>query len=266
MPSIECQAQATMETTVAMIPSAPGIRPQHILLIVATLAVCLAADAGSGFAAQTVISTGVWGVWFYLLGCVRPEQRFTLIACLVIATAGEIFLSLVWGLYTYRLGNIPPFVPPAHVLLLLLGISLARKMPEAVALAIIGCAAVYTLVAAATGFDTLGVPMFLLLAAASLAMPHQRRLYASTFVLSLALELYGTWLGIWTWEHDVPGFTLVTTNPPGAAGSLYCVLDALVAMAALLFGPRIAAGPVRQVSGMLPPNAAPIYDPSPPSA
>jgi hypothetical protein len=255
-----------METTVAMMPSVPGIRPQHILLIVATLAVCLAADAGSGFAVQAAISAGVWGVWLYLLGRVHPQQRFALIACLVIATAGEIFLSLVWGLYTYRLGNIPPFVPPAHVLLLLLGISLARKMPEAVALAIIGSGAVYTLLAAAAGFDTLGVPMFLLLAAASLAMPRQRRLYASTFVLSLVLELYGTWLGIWTWNHDVPGFALVTSNPPGAAGSLYCVLDALVAMATLLMTQRVAARAARPGSGILQAGAAPIYDPGPPSA
>jgi len=46
-------------------------------------------------------------------------------------------------------------------------------------------------------------------------------------VLSLALELYGTWLGNWTWARNVPGIALVTTNPPGAAGAFYCALDAL---------------------------------------
>ena len=61
-----------------------------------------------------------------------------LMACLVIATAGEIVLSLGWGLYTYRLDNIPLFVPPGHVLLLLLGLSLARRMSDGAALAIIG--------------------------------------------------------------------------------------------------------------------------------
>ena len=35
-------------------------------------------------------------------------------------------------------------------------------------------------------------------------MPRHRPLYASTFLLALALELYGTWLGNWTWAREVP--------------------------------------------------------------
>jgi len=69
-------------------------------------------------------------------------------------------------------------------------------------------------------------------------MPAQRRLYASTFLLSLALELGGTWLGDWTWTPEVPVLGLVTTNPPGAAGALYCALDALVAGTSLVLGVR----------------------------
>ena len=72
-------------------------------------------------------------------------------------------------------------------------------------------------------------------------MPRQRRLYASTFVLALALELYGTWLGNWSWAHEVPGMPLVTTNPPGAAGAFYCALDALVLLASIRIVPRLSA-------------------------
>jgi hypothetical protein len=231
-----------------------GIREQQILLIVATLALGLAADVHSGFAGQYAISAGFWGVLFYLLGRVDRDERRALMACLVIATAGEMFCSVVWGLYTYRLGNIPLFVPPGHALMLLLGISLARRVPEVAAHAIIGCAAIYSLAAAAGGVDTLGVPLFLVLAAASLAMPRQRRLYASTFVLTLALELYGTWLGNWTWAREVPGMALVTTNPPGAAGAFYCALDALVAATSLLIARRLStrtARPSTDVLGLL---------------
>jgi hypothetical protein len=59
-------------------------------------------------------------------------------------------------------------------------------------------------------------------------MPGRRGLFASTFLLSLLLELFGTWLGNWTWVREVPGVPLVTTNPPVAAGAFYCMLDALV--------------------------------------
>jgi len=232
--------------------SASGIRQQQILLIVATLAIGLAADVHTGFAGQYAISAGFWGVLFYLFGRVDSDERRAVMACLVIATAGEIFCSLVWGLYTYRLGNIPLFVPPGHALMLLLGISLARGVPEDAACAIIGCVAIYSLAAAAAGVDTFGAPLFLVLATASLAMPRQRRLYASTFVLTLALELYGTWLGNWTWAREVAGTALVTTNPPGAVGAFYCALDALVAAASLPMARRLSTRTARPSAGVLP--------------
>jgi hypothetical protein len=206
------------------------------LLIVAGLAVTLVADAHAGFALQAAIGLALWALLSWLLGGVDAEERRALMACVVIATAGEMFLSLGWGVYTYRLGNIPLYVPPGHALMLMLGIRLAHTMPESVARAIIGCAAIYALAAAATGLDTFGVLLCLLLAGAAVAMPAQRRLYASTFLLSLALELGGTWLGNWSWAPEVPLLGLVTTNPPGAAGALYCALDALVGATSLVVG------------------------------
>jgi hypothetical protein len=112
-----------------------------------------------------------------------------------------------------------------------------------VAYAIFGCAAVYSLAAAVLGVDTLGVALFLVLAVAWIFMPEQRRLYASTFVLSLLLELYGTWLGNWNWAHQVPATALVTTNPPGVVGAFYCALDASVASASMLLARLWSARP-----------------------
>jgi hypothetical protein len=48
------------------------------------------------------------------------------------------------------------------------------------------------------------------------------------FVLSLAMEIYGTWLGNWTWSEVVPHWGLTTINPPLAAGAFYCMLDLLI--------------------------------------
>jgi hypothetical protein len=203
----------------------------RILLIVATLVGGLAADMYTNIVGQTVIGLIVWLTLSSLLSDVDSDTRFMLMACLVIATAGEIVLSLGWGLYTYRLDNIPLFVPPGHVLLLLLGLSLARRMSDGAALTIIGSAGIYSLAVAAAGIDTFGVLLFGILLTASVVMPRQRRLYASTFVLALALELWGTWLGNWSWAREVPGTSLVTTNPPMAAGAFYCALDALVVVA-----------------------------------
>lgn len=218
--------------------TASGIRAPHILLIAAALPAGLAVDLHTGFAGQAAIGVAFWALLSWLFGHVSAEERRALMACVVIATAGEMFLSLGWGLYTYRLGNIPLYVPPGHALMLLLGLRLAQQMPEFVARAIIGCVTIYSLAAAAVGLDTFGVLLCLLLAGAALAMPAQRRLYASTFALSLTLELGGTWLGNWSWAPEVPVLGLVTTNPPGAAGAFYCALDALVAGTSLLVGAR----------------------------
>ena len=218
--------------------SSAGVGPRQAFLIVGVLAVGLALDVRTDFIGQAVLGVVIWVVLFYLLRRIDPTVRWALLACLVIATAGELFLSLVWGLYTYRLENVPFFVPPGHAMLLLLGIRLAQRMSTRTAHAILGCAAAYALVAGVTGIDTLALPLLAMLAVVSYLLPTHRTLYASTFLLALALELYGTWLGNWWWSREVPVLALVTTNPPGIASAFYAVLDALVACTALALGRR----------------------------
>jgi len=216
--------------------SLPEIRLPQSLAVATALALGLWADIHTRLPGQIAIGVLTWGLLMALIAPLPSPQRRLFIACVAIATAGELFLSLGWGLYTYRLGNVPMFVPPGHALMLMLGIALAARMPEAAAGVVLGAAGAYALAAAAVGFDTLGVPLALVLAVAVLALPSHRRLFASTFVLCLALELYGTTLGNWSWHGDVPWVGLVTTNPPGVAGAFYAALDALVfaALAALV--------------------------------
>jgi hypothetical protein len=218
--------------------TAERIRAPLVLLIVAALAASLVADAHGELAGQAAAGLCLWALLSWLLGRVSAQERRALMACVVIATAGEMFFSLGWGLYTYRLGNIPLYVPPGHALMLMLGTRLAHRMPEAAARAVIGGASIYSLAAAAAGLDTFGVLLCLVFAGVAFAMPAQRRLYASTFLLSLALELGGTWLGNWSWAREVPLLGLTTTNPPGAVGAFYCALDALVAGTSMLVAAR----------------------------
>ena len=222
-----------------------GIRRLHVLLIVLSIGVGLAIDARSDLPGQLAVSAAVWIILIYVLRSVAPLERRTLFACLFIATIGELFLSLVWGLYTYRLDNVPFFVPPGHVMLLVLAIALSQRLTQRAAAIVLIGAGIYALAAAAAGLDTLAVPLMLLLGAVAIAMPQHLRLYASTFLLALALELYGTWLGNWTWAREVPVVELVTTNPPALASAFYAVLDALVACTVFLFARRMHAPSLR---------------------
>ncbi len=221
--------------------TSPVLTPTQYTVVVLSIAVGLAIDVRVDIVGQTAMSVAQWALMFLLLTRVQPGQRSSLMACLAIATAGELVLSLAWGLYVYRLGNVPFFIPPGHVLLLLLGMETARRLPSRAADAIFGVAALYAAGSAIAGYDTLGLGLFALLAAAWMLLPAQRRLYASTLVLALLLELYGTALGSWLWVPDVPWTGLVTTNPPLLAGAFYCALDALVAAIAPRIVPQRAA-------------------------
>jgi hypothetical protein len=179
---------------------------------------------------QVVVSAAAWLVCLGLFVRSGERARPVLLACLVFATAGEVFLSLVWGLYEYRLSNIPLFVPPGHVLLFFLGTQIAARLPERSEWWIALLALPVVLLFAWQGRDTLGPLLYGLFVACMLISP-SRRLYATMFVLSLAMELYGTWIGNWVWAREVPWLGLATLNPPIAAGAFYCVLDFLVVSA-----------------------------------
>jgi hypothetical protein len=189
---------------------------------------------------QIVVSACTWALCGALYLRIGSRGRPALIACLVFATAGEVFLSLAWGLYEYRLHNIPPFVPPGHVLLFFLGTQLAERMPAGSERWIAALALPLVALFAWQGRDTLG-PVLYGLFLLCLWISPSRRLYATMFVLSLAMELYGTWIGNWTWAAHVPLLGLTTLNPPIAAGAFYCVLDLLVVTATSRIAPARTA-------------------------
>lgn len=196
-------------------------------LIVATIVVGLAVDRHGGAHGQLLASLAAWAVLARLWSVSAPAQRPALLACLAYATAGEVFLSLTWGLYDYRLGNIPLFVPPGHVLLFHLGTRLAARLRDGAEWWIATAALAVVVALALAGRDTLGPALFALFAACMM-LSASRRLYATMLVLSLAMELWGTWLGNWAWRREVPWTGLVTANPPLAAGAFYAALDLLV--------------------------------------
>jgi hypothetical protein len=199
---------------------------RHLALVAGfTILAGLAIDRFGGAWGQPLVSLWVWGllgVLLYRSAGLRPQ----LLACLTIATAGEVVLSLAWGLYDYRLGNLPLFVPPGHVLLYWLGLYLAERLPGRLVALTSWLALVAVSVLALAGRDWLGPPLLLLFLVCVWKGPSPR-LYVTMFLLSLVMELWGTWLGNWSWRSSVPGLGWPVSNPPLAAGAFYCVLDLL---------------------------------------
>lgn len=205
---------------------------QRGLLIAIPLIIILGllVDQNAGPWGQPVVCAVAWAAYLILLKSESSALRLALLQCLVIATIGEVILSLVWGLYDYRLHNIPLFVPPGHVLLFWFGLRTVSLLPPRlldVAALVSGLA---MLLLAVTGHDILSVPLWLMFAACWVFGP-ARRFYTWMFIIALAMEVYATIIGNWAWRGIVPGLDVPTTNPPLAAGAFYCMLDVIVLFA-----------------------------------
>ena len=214
----------------------------NAVLVVATFVIGLIVDRYSGFGGQLAVGAWWWALMFRLIATSPPQWRVPFYCCLIWATAGEIFLSLVWGLYTYRLGNIPFFVPPGHVFLFWLGLVYAPQLSRFFVGAVPLAAVAYGVYALAAGIDTFSVPLIGLFLLCWL-QPQGRRLYSLMLVMALMLELYGTWIGNWAWHANVPHFALSSNNPPIAAGSFYCMLDVLIGLSVRSIISRHASSP-----------------------
>lgn len=216
-----------------LLPSNPleSIAPQLSRVMAATLVftviVGLPVDRAGGIPGQLAVGLWTWAVFLILLERINQHLRVRLMLCLVIATIGECGLSLVWGLYVYWLENVPFFVPPGHVLLFTLGLTLSPLLPRWGLFLVAAFAAGYGTTACLTSTDTVSAALALLFLI-FMAFGRHRQLYATMFVMSLLMELYGTWIGNWAWVGKVPGLPLSSANPPLCVGALYCVLDLLV--------------------------------------
>ena len=183
---------------------------------------------------QWVVSLWTWALFALLLAKTPSTQRIELVACLLIAGTGEVICALFWGAYEYRLGNVPLFVPPGHVLLFWLGMRMVLALAPDQQRFLVRLTIVSSVALGATlgAFDLDRLSMALVaILLVCLAKGREPVLYAVMFWLALAMELYGTALGNWHWPSTTPIVGLSAANPPFAAGVFYAVLDLLVGAA-----------------------------------
>jgi hypothetical protein len=205
------------------------------------LAALLALDHFANYPEQLALGVLTCAVLAGALTRVPVERRAQALGVVAFATIGEITGSLIWGVYSYRLHNLPLFVPPAHGLVYLTGLSLAVSA-RAHARALVVLAAVAATTWAVLGLTLLpqrdvagaiGVPLLLLF----LWRGRNRAVYAGVFLVVAALELYGTAIGTWRWASELPGLGIPDGNPPSGVASGYVWFDVM----ALLVAPFVVA-------------------------
>src|SRR6266550_3721403 len=185
-----------------------------------------------------------------LVAALRPlslERRVQTLLVVGVATCMEVVGSILWGVYTYRLHNLPLFVPPGHGLVYLAGISLSetalvRARPRGFVLVVAACAATWGVVGLTMlpRFDlggAIGVSVFLFF----LWKGRVPVVYGGVFFVVLFLELWGTAVGLWQLHRRTPGLGLPMGNPPSGAMSGYVLFD-IVAIAVTAWLLRVRRG------------------------
>ena len=189
--------------------------------------------------------------WVALVVAARPlprERQAQVAVVICAATVAEVTGSIVWGVYSYRLDNLPTFVPPAHGLVFMAGLALSealhRHARALVAVAAAGAVAWgvlgLTVLPRTDAAGALGIPLLL----AFLCWSRGRAAYAGVFLVVGALELYGTAIGTWRWAAELPGLGIPDGNPPSGVASGYVWFDVM----ALLLAPRL----LRLLAGLRP--------------
>lgn len=182
---------------------------------------------------QLLLGASTWAV--LLLACRGlPPERLAQIALVVVAaTCTEVVGSILWGVYEYRLGNLPAFVPPGHGLVYLTGLRLSecgfvRRRPRPFVLGVLAVSLVWT-VAGLTVMPRLDVAGALgaVTFAACLFWGRAPTIYAGVFVAVAALEWYGTGVGTWRWAETIPGLGIPDGNPPSGVASGYVLFDVI---------------------------------------
>lgn len=197
------------------------------------VAIALPLDRSSTATQQIALSLLAWVFLGIALVLQPPPIRVQVVVLVVVATVLECVGSLIWGAYTYRLDNLPLYVPAGHGLFYLsalraASLPLLQRHARAIVIAVMAGASawmLYGLVARPLP-DLLGFVTWAIFIR-FIVRGRYPLLYAVSFAMTTALELYGTGLGIWTWSPVLPVLMLPAGNPPTGIGAGYAAMDAL---------------------------------------
>ena len=173
---------------------------------------------------------------------VLRSPRWALFSAIFIATGElEIFGSLIWGVYRYRLHNVPLFVPPGHGMVYLFGLLAARtpvvlRYGKRVAHVVLAgattwAAAGLTILPVITGRVDLQGALCLPVFAYFVLRSPRWALFSAIFIATGELEIFGTSFGNWSWLPVAPWTHIPSGNPPSVIAGGYCVIDASVLLA-----------------------------------
>src|SRR5436190_222734 len=89
----------------------------------------LALDHFANADEQLLLGAATWLILIASCASLGREDRARALLVVIVASCAEVLGSIVLGAYTYRLDNLPAFVPPGHGLVFLAGLGISRSEP-----------------------------------------------------------------------------------------------------------------------------------------
>jgi hypothetical protein len=163
---------------------------------------------------------------------VNNRIREQMIYAVFIAVLGEYLFSILLGMYTYRLENVPHYVPPGHALVYVGVLYFSRasaiiknriKIEKFFTLFII----IYATAFLIFGNDVFGFVMTVATLLILRKKPRERLFYLTMYITVAYLEIIGTNYLCWKWPSTAWGIFdfLPSFNPPSGISLFYFLLD-----------------------------------------
>jgi hypothetical protein len=232
-------------------------------MVLCVIATFLALDHFASPDEQLLLGAATWAILIASCISLGSEDRLRVLLVVAVATCGELLGSIVLGAYTYRLDNLPAFVPPGHGLVFLAGLRISQSAPvrrhrRAFLRAVVAIVAAWGLAGLAFlgRTDVLGAITGALLIYV-LLRGRAPAIYAGVFLVVGFLEIYGTSIGAWHWAATTPETPLAAGNPPSGIAGVYVLFDVLaIALAPRALAALTTLGRLARLDGLRRPAAA----------
>ncbi|WP_158839055.1 hypothetical protein [Polaribacter sp. L3A8] len=163
---------------------------------------------------------------------VNPRIREQMVYAVLIAIAGEYGFSLGMGMYTYRLENIPHYIPMGHALvyagvLYFTKTAYAKNNVKLLEKVFTVLVIVYTTAFLILKNDVFGFVLSALMLYFLSKRPRERLFYLTMFLAVAYLEIIGTSYECWWWPTTAWNKIsfLPSANPPSGISFFYFGLD-----------------------------------------
>lgn len=192
---------------------------------------------GNGFAsiyphAQTVTNIFMLIAFFLLYKRSVKRTRQLMIYAVIIGFAGEYLFSIVLDMYTYRLSNLPLYIPFGHAAVYartytFSKASIIKKHKKIIVKLLTIIISLFALFYLIVFNDIFGFIMTIIVFLILINRPKDQLFFLTMYVVVAVLEIGGTAYEVWSWPDSAFGVfpILKSHNPPSGISLFYFLLD-----------------------------------------